>query len=219
MDGILGLGLELENNLSEARGILPTSVIEYLVQRFTINGLFSVSGTLSAVSCAARLAHYGFHRSVNGLSLSKVNLSSVPAEHLASLASCVSRSVDIRNVSGCDLSPILDSLKCEWLTIVDQSLNTEETQALVLAMETGVENVRLEDVTLDIDALARYSGQGKCSKLSWDRSGLCDESDETMEDLFSCAQSRNWQVEKDYFGDLFILWTWSRNKVKEESRP
>ena len=59
--------------------------------------------------------------------------------------------VDISNVSGCDLVTILDSVKSNLLIIISQSLSSEETQALVRAMESGVLEVRLnKDVTLDI---------------------------------------------------------------------
>ena len=95
------------------------------------------------INCAARIAHHGFLSPVDDLSLFNVNLSSVPADHLASLASCVIGGVYIAYVSGCDLSPILDSLKCKTVEISGQSLNTEETQALMRAMEKGVEVLRV----------------------------------------------------------------------------
>ena len=122
--------------------------------------------SVAEVTRVARLAHHGFLGPLDELSLDDVNLSSVPADHLASLASCVTVNVNIRNVSGCDLSTILDSLHCKRLSISRQSLSSEETQALVRAMEAGVENTVLgsRDVTLDIEALAGYSGQGS---LTW----------------------------------------------------
>ena len=100
--------------------------------------------------------------------LSDVDLGSVPAEHLASLVSCVTVYVLINNVNNCDLVSILDSLKCRSLTINSQNLSTEETQALVRAMELrlecGVMGVTGE-VSLDITALTQYSGQGKCREV------------------------------------------------------
>ena len=44
---------------------------------------------LPEITTAASLAHYGFLRSVNWMYLENVDLASVPAEHLASLANCV----------------------------------------------------------------------------------------------------------------------------------
>ena len=71
-----------------------------------------------------------------------VDLASVPAEHLASLTACATGDVWIRNVSNTDLTGILDSCKSKVLVIRNQSLNTEETRALVRAM-ANVERVEL----------------------------------------------------------------------------
>ena len=48
----------------------------------------------------------------------------------------------------------------------DQSLGSEETQALVRAMESRVEEVHLcAELTLDIKILLEYNGQGKCMEV------------------------------------------------------
>ena len=94
--------------------------------------------------------------SVRGLRLRNVDLVSVPAEHLASLASIVTCRVIISNVSNCDMISILDSVKCVQLEMDRQTLSREETQALVRAMESRVYEVRLGVrgvVGLDITAL------------------------------------------------------------------
>ena len=119
-----------------------------------------------------------------------INLSSVPAENLASLVSCVTGLLHIRNISGCGLGPILDSVQSEWLVIFGQSLGSEETRALVRAMESGVEIVELSgELTLDIKAMIEYSGQGKCREV-W----CYIDTGVFKEDLRTWAQSRNWQV-------------------------
>ena len=98
--------------------------------------------------------------------LEDINVVSVPTHHLAALTSCVTGWVYIKNVSGCDLVSILENVKSKKLTLRRQCLGREETLALVQAMETRVERVHLEDeVTLDIEALAKYSGQGKCLQI------------------------------------------------------
>ena len=98
--------------------------------------------------------------------LEYVDLNSVPAEHLACLASSVTGRVEIRNVRGYCLVNILDSVKSKVLGIIGQSLSSEETQALVQAMESGVEYLLLNgEVTLDIRDLMDYSGQGKCRSV------------------------------------------------------
>jgi len=125
-----------------------------------------------------------------------VDLTSVPAEHLASLVSCVTGGVLIENVSGCDLVNILDSVNCECLSISYQSLDSEETQALVRAMESRVEELELEEghwMTLEIRDLMDYSGQGKCRKVLCDRDTAC----RYREQLRTWATSRNWRVTRD----------------------
>ena len=121
---------------------------------------------LPEITTAASLAYHGL-LSKGNMNLHNVNLTSVPAEHLASLASSVKKRVV--DISKCDLIPILlVKLKCELLIISKQSLSTEETRALVLAMESGVEEVWLGvegEVSLDIMALTQYSGQGDCRKV------------------------------------------------------
>ena len=121
---------------------------------------------MSEFMCGASLAHRGLLGSVMGMRLRDVDLSPVPAQHLASLTSCVTIYLCIENVSGCDLVSLLSSLKGEELYITSQSLGWEETRALVQAMESGVKEVTLSDgVTLDMEALSEYSGQGVCSKV------------------------------------------------------
>ena len=95
-------------------------------------------------------------RKSNVYCLPNVDLTSVPAEHLASLVSCVEWTVKISN-NTCVVT-ILDSIRCD-LVIEFQSLSSEETAALVRAMESRVRDVFLYDeVTLDIGGLMDYSG-------------------------------------------------------------
>ena len=165
-------------------------------------GLKDFPSPLPVMTCAASLAHLRLLGSVREMRLWNVDLTSVPAEHLASLASCVNEmtgGVIIENVSGCDLVNILDSVNCRWLSISSQSLGSEETQALVRAMESGVGKVELDDgVTLEIRVLMEYSGQGKCRKVRCDR----DTKDKYKEQHRTWATSRNWKEthdDEDYF--------------------
>ena len=147
--------------------------------------------SVAEITRAASLAHQGHLGSVEELWLD-VNLSSIPADHLASLVSRVKGSVCIENVNGCDLITILDSVKSKCLSVWSQSLDSEETRALVRAMESRVEEVGLyEEVTLDIKAMTEYSGQGKCwVVVMFDH----DTKSRYEEDLRTLAQNRNWQV-------------------------
>lgn len=147
--------------------------------------------------CGASLAHHGLLHSCYSMNLSDVDLSPVPTHHLASLVSCVTNVLIIENVSGCDLVNLLTNIKCEELIITRLRLDSKETQALVQAMESGVEKMTLfytktyEGVTLDIEALTEYSGQGRC-RLLWLNS---DTADKYREELTTWAESRNWTHE------------------------
>ena len=142
------------------------------------------------LTCGASLAHHGLLISVVELRLYYVDLSPVPAQRLASLTSCVTGALLIKNVTGCDLVSLLSSLKCEGF-ISSQSLGREETQALVQAMEAGVKWVMLGGLTLDMEALAEYSGQGVCSKVT-----LYDDTAARYRgELVTWARSRDWRVD------------------------
>ena len=96
---------------------------------------------LPEIVTAASLAHHGVLGEVSRLRLLDVDLASVQAEHLAALASCVTKSVSISNVQNLQLIPILDNIKCDFLWIYKQSLNGEEIGALNRAMEANVKTV------------------------------------------------------------------------------
>jgi len=187
----------------ETKGILDTELIESLAKR--VNERESVRELLedeycsgcgslpSIITRAASLAHHGLLGSVTVLHLCDDYPTSLPTEQLDSLVSSVTEWVDIENVSGCDLVTILDSVKSKELDISRQSLGSEETQALVRAMESRVEEVELYEVTLDIRDLMKYNGQGKCREVRC----YSDTADRYREQLRIWAKSRNWEVTHD----------------------
>ena len=149
------------------------------------------------VTDASSLAQHGMLDTVNYMLLQNTDLVSIPTtEHLASLASCVTHNLGINNVSNCDLISILDSVKCKGLHISRQTLSSEETRSLVRAMESRMEEVKLGvsgEVSLDIRALTKYSGQGKCGKVvCWDATA-----DRYREEVRSWAEKINWKVTLD----------------------
>ena len=165
---------------------------------------------LPKITCAASLAHHGLLGSVRELRLDDIDLTSVPAEHLASLASCVINKTDIRNVSGCDLVTILDNVKSEQLYIWRQSLGSEETQAMVRAMESGVEEGDLyAGVKLDIGDLIKYNGQGKCERVECFGETVTRYS----EQLRTWATSRNWEVILDEIHHFYIEKIQQNNQI------
>ena len=183
----------------EARGILGTDKIEMVIKR--VKDVFNVflgkmyMNDISEIRCAASLTHYGLLNGMVTMGMENVDLSSVPDEQLVSLTASVSRALFIENVSGCDLLSILTSLKCDQVIITNQSLGREETRALVRLMEEergisrGLHGLYLGDeVTLDIEALVEYSGQGWCKEIMLDNKTLARYSEE----LRTWAKSRNW---------------------------
>ena len=144
---------------------------------------------LPELTYAACLAHHGLLGSVEWMRLEKYDLTSIPAEHLASLVSSVTGSLHIWDVSGFDLVNVLDSVKSEELSINFQSLDSEETQALVRAIESRVETVVLNvNVTIDISTLTSYSGPF----------------DRYRGKLRTLARSRNWKVTKEKYHPKWI---------------
>ena len=125
--------------------------------------------SLEILTCAAALAHRGFIKDVEDISLIEIDLRTVPTKHLASLTSTITEKLDINfNVRGCDLVAIFDSLQCTELELRCENYGMEVTQALVRAMESGVKEVIVhyaDDSDLDIDALTKYRRQGRCRFL------------------------------------------------------
>ena len=174
----------------ESKGILDSVLINNLTER--VRERIGVDGSTEAeLKCGASLALHGLLGPLDGLVLARVDLSRIPAEQLTSLVSSVTISLQIIRVSGSDLLSLLRSLKCKfYLSICSQSLDGEETQALVQAMESRVRFVYLHNSQLDIEALTSYSGHGECRGLKlW---GI----DRAVERRVSTwARSRNWRVD------------------------
>ena len=147
----------------EIKGILPKRIIngelERLAERIRAEWVDDhwYVPSLPEITTAASLAHYGFLRPVEEMRLQYVDLSSVPAEHMASLAACVTDRVIISNVHNFDLINILDNIECQSCYIHGHSLNREESLALVRAMESRVEKVTLGG-EVDIKVLTQYNG-------------------------------------------------------------
>ena len=115
----------------ETRGILHTDVIVNLAKM--VRGMLRKLPDVPEVTYAASLAHHGLLGPVESMKLHYVDLTSVPEEHLASLVSCVTRSVYIQHVSR-GLVSVLDSVASRELYLSGQSLDSEETRALMAAL-------------------------------------------------------------------------------------
>ena len=164
----------------EIHTILKNDVETQVTCMLRIRKIFNNS---EDVAKAASLAYHGLLPKPiwnRRLRLYNVNLSTVPMTHLTSLVSSFSFSVQISNVDGCDLTPILDSVRSRKLHISSQNLSKQETRALVRAMETHVKKLilgglgprgRERELTLDNEALSEFSGDGKLLSNAW-RDGL-----------------------------------------------
>ena len=183
----------------EAEGYLDCGMIQSLTER--VRGALRNGGDNTTVMCGAALAHHGLLGSMERLWLSEVDLSEIPHQ-LASLASCVTGVLYIKNVTGSQqIVSLLTSLNCSLLDIERQRLGREETQAMVQAMQSGVEWVWLwEEVSLDIKALSEYSGQGVCRTVEIHY----DTRDRYKEDMKTWAGNRNWRVVKDTDREFYI---------------
>ena len=116
----------------------------------------------------SNLLSLGVIETVKHLILHPENLRSLPGNHLQTLVSCATESVSAGNVTDQDLATLLDNVKCKKLNLVDeQTLNQEETEALVQAMTSRVEIVQLftDSVRMDLDTLRKYKGGGKCKEV------------------------------------------------------
>ena len=116
----------------ETRGIITPDVFKSLEERVREKICFAsfsrCTSNLPVITCAASMAHRGLLGSVKDMGTRDVDLTSVPAEHLASLASNMTGRVFLENVRGCGLVTILDNVNCERLVLSCQSLGSEERQ-------------------------------------------------------------------------------------------
>ena len=154
--------------------------------------------SLSKLQSAAALATLGHIKQVERLDLYNLDTSSVPAEELSSLVKC-SDVVGIARVNG-GLAPVLSSVQCGRLHIHSTSLSTADTQQLVAAMVTRVKRVRLGSVTLDMETLAQYDGEGECDKVTlW-----MDTTERYRDQVKAWAENMGWL--DDDFSEESMIW-------------
>ena len=149
-------------SLLAASGHLPRQVITNMADKIA-ESLRNPSP--AELQCGAALATQGHITKVKMLYLNNLDISPVPAGDLSSLVRCVSNIVQIASVNG-DLAPVLSSVHCEWLTVSNMALSSDDTQSLVTIMDRRVSKVFLYgDVRLDMKTLAQYGGRGSCGHL------------------------------------------------------
>ena len=115
---------------------------------------------------AALLAWEGHLTSVENMRIVNISITAIPWDHMEKLTSIVTERVWIENLTNTDqLGSILASVKCTEILLIEMELSEAETRALVTTMRDRVESVMLENVTLDIEELTQYDGQGRCNEL------------------------------------------------------
>ena len=189
------------------KNILNIEVIEKFAVRVKERHL--KVNSLSFVTCVASLAYHGLlgqEEKITCLGLSNIDLTSIPTEHLAALASWVASScvVSIYRISGIGLASFLKSLKCHSFRIHGMILSLEETEALVQAMEARVKTVHLGPDTLEMETLLTYSGQGLCCCLCVDNPAWPRVKINMKEPLKNWALSQDWAVTQDN-SSLFVV--------------
>ena len=93
---------------------------------------------------------------MRSLALVDVDITGVPNEDMAKLLECVTESVYIENLRG-DVTSVFSNINCVVLAIDKMSLSPVDTQTLVGAMDSRVEEVNLyEGVTMDLETLTQY---------------------------------------------------------------
>ena len=160
--------------------------------------------SLQELAITASLVHHGMHGEVNCKALKLWNvimdLSSIPHKQLGSLAACVTDDVFIgSHVTIPDLKVLLDKVMSENLFIC-RSLGTDETLALVRAMQTRVKRVSLHGEFVDNMALRTYDGKGRCEEVRSIGARRLRDSIEIQvrtENIRRWAQSIDWDVTED----------------------
>ena len=180
--------------LLASNGHIPQQILAAKAAKLGGNGSMIINPSLSRVAAAAALATHGYITHVGNLGLRNLDLDSVSAGNLANLQ-CVHGDVLISGVRS-DLSPVLGTAKSFGLDIVYMDLSTAETQSLLAAMVSGVEEVELgRGVTLDMETLSQYDGKGNCGRVM-----VCG--DTVMRryrgQLKSWAKRIGWKLMEDY---------------------
>merc|ERR1711976_73394 len=176
---------------------IPSDNIRKLASIVT-DGLF-IANITQSTQLGAILASVQSALKVMGIV--NIDISEISSDQLGKLSSIVTDGVVIDNITpSTQLGPILASVQSEWLSLYHVSLSEENTRALVTAMRERVQTVQLSDVTLDLELLADYDGQGHCTKLDvgWDTR------DRYGARLRDWAGDRGWRVTQDELGRLVM---------------
>ena len=151
--------------------------------------------SVAEVRSAALLAQEGYLTSVKNMDIRNMNTSDIPTDQMGKLASIVTESVIIGNMTpASQLGSILANVQCSMLSLAKMDLSEADTRALVTAMSHRLERVDLHyHVTLDQEALTAYDGQGRCTQLVVSMNTVS----RYGERIKTWAREKRWTVTKD----------------------
>ena len=122
--------------------------------------------SVSMLRLAAQLASDGHLKSVEEMELLDMDISDIPPDPFGKLVSKVTDLVSIYLLTPTThLDIIMENAQCRRLDLSCMDLTELQTRAMVRAMQDRVIGVKLSGVTLDIEVLCQYNGQGKCWML------------------------------------------------------
>ena len=190
----------IDNNLG-AINVDPDH-LDYLANSNVTNVDCKLMGLQDLANTASLIYHdiLGGEVTIRALNLWNGNLSSIPSEHLGSLASCVTDTVCIGIGTGViiqNLEALIEKVKSEVIEIgrCGKTLGSDDILALVRAMQTRVETVILMDDDTEVvkTLLKTYGGKGKCQEVSV----MVRDSIETRveEDMKQLAKTIDWDVD------------------------
>ena len=194
-------------------GHLPKGYIESMEKK--VKDKMRLSPKLPVILTAASLAQHGVLSSITKeLSLTNVDLGSVPTGQLGSLAACIeiprgnvgsAHRLWIENVTHCDIIGLMDNVKWVSLILDKVTLFTEETKSIVRAMNSGKIKSLFwgkKGVSLDISTMmVQYKGEGKCEKIT----ALDESAKKYRDDIKKWAMQMGWIVKKDYHDEVEIV--------------
>ena len=144
-----------------------TEAYSYIGARMSESDWLEDNPSLSMFRLAAKLAWEGHLPSVKKMKLSYRDLiSDIPCVKLGKLASIVTDVVMIYSIDPASLDIVLESVRCSLLGLVNMTLTEPQTRALVTALTERLERLTLSSgLTVDIETLCQYDGQGRCQRL------------------------------------------------------
>ena len=126
----------------------------------------AMESTKAEIKKAAQLAWEGHLTSLKCIDIRNMDITDIPQDQMEKLTAIVTWVVWIDNMTPTShLSSILACVKCPGLVLCNMELSEENTRALVTAMRERVKRVMLYYITLDIEQLTKYDGQGCCVML------------------------------------------------------